>query len=218
MFNNALTYNLPDSDIYFMSETLLKIFNTKFVSSEWDLGETGNRNNNDSMESVSGKKRKASSIGNGGSPVLTPPKTETPMKGEALPPRSTPQQHHVSQAQTPITPVPYKPDVTPKSKPVPAPSPPPHEMTFEEKKDLGEKMNRLNPHQLAKVVHIIHNSKPDAANKSAESDDIEIDMNDLDQATLHQLEKYVNDCLDINQDRGDRISKKHKKMKHKKDE
>jgi len=70
-------------------------------------------------------------------------------------------------------------------------------MSFEEKKRLGESMNQLNSDQLIKAIEIITESKKIAEkNKDNEDDEtIDIDMNDVDEATLRKLERYVFSCL-----------------------
>jgi len=71
------------------------------------------------------------------------------------------------------------------------------EMTFEEKKELGKKINLLSPPHLAKVVEIIKNAL--AADEEWENqDDIEVDMNDLSPETLMALDDFVNSNLDPN--------------------
>eukprot|EP01113_Clastostelium_recurvatum_P019004 TRINITY_DN2240_c0_g2_i1.p1 TRINITY_DN2240_c0_g2~~TRINITY_DN2240_c0_g2_i1.p1 ORF type:complete len:702 (+),score=189.20 TRINITY_DN2240_c0_g2_i1:157-2262(+) len=78
------------------------------------------------------------------------------------------------------------------------------EMTFDEKKLLGEKMNQLTADQLARVVAIISENRPSGV--AGNDEDIEIDMNDLDAGTLRKLEGFVDSCLP----EGKKKSKKHR--------
>mmetsp|Transcript_14412 Transcript_14412/g.18883 ORF Transcript_14412/g.18883 Transcript_14412/m.18883 type:complete len:946 (-) Transcript_14412:444-3281(-) len=66
-------------------------------------------------------------------------------------------------------------------------------MTFHEKRALSENINKLAPEKLARVVQIIQESIP--LEERSEDDEIEIDIDSLDQATLRRLEVYVKQSL-----------------------
>jgi len=65
-------------------------------------------------------------------------------------------------------------------------------MTFEEKKNLSMRINKLPPEKLGKVVEIINESIEVKADPEAE---IEIDIDILDPVALRKLERYVNSVL-----------------------
>mmetsp|Transcript_13663 Transcript_13663/g.47400 ORF Transcript_13663/g.47400 Transcript_13663/m.47400 type:complete len:515 (-) Transcript_13663:7-1551(-) len=69
-------------------------------------------------------------------------------------------------------------------------------MTFEEKRTLRLNINKLEPDKLGKVVEII---KKRMSNIVGNSEEIEIDMDMLDNATLRELERYVNECFNPKQ-------------------
>jgi acetylornithine deacetylase/succinyl-diaminopimelate desuccinylase-like protein len=65
-------------------------------------------------------------------------------------------------------------------------------MTFEEKRSLSLNINKLPHEKLGKVVEIIKRRR---SNVVGNSEEIEIDIDMLDNATLKELDKYVKDCL-----------------------
>eukprot|EP01098_Paradermamoeba_levis_P008621 TRINITY_DN3570_c0_g1_i1.p1 TRINITY_DN3570_c0_g1~~TRINITY_DN3570_c0_g1_i1.p1 ORF type:complete len:275 (+),score=40.23 TRINITY_DN3570_c0_g1_i1:332-1156(+) len=67
-------------------------------------------------------------------------------------------------------------------------------MTFEEKKRLGDDINKLPSDKLGRVVQIIHERIPHLAKNTA-PDEIEIDFDVLDTGTLRALERYVKSVL-----------------------
>lgn len=62
-------------------------------------------------------------------------------------------------------------------------------MSFEEKANLSTAINTLEPNHLGKVVQIIQAAMPHLAKNSP--DEIEIDIDSLDAATLRKLETFV---------------------------
>mmetsp|Transcript_13233 Transcript_13233/g.20784 ORF Transcript_13233/g.20784 Transcript_13233/m.20784 type:complete len:506 (+) Transcript_13233:221-1738(+) len=66
------------------------------------------------------------------------------------------------------------------------------QMSFEEKRSLSLNINKLDNDKLGKVVEIIKKRKSSVV---GDSDEIEIDIDSLDNATLRELERYVDDCL-----------------------
>jgi hypothetical protein len=63
-------------------------------------------------------------------------------------------------------------------------------MTFEEKRKLSLNINKLSHEKLAKVVEIIKKKK-----KVDDGEEIEIDIDSLGEATLRELDTYVQACL-----------------------
>jgi len=75
--------------------------------------------------------------------------------------------------------------------PQPAAAP---ELTRDEKRILGERIQSLQNEQLERVLEIMASS----ANRSQmddAGDEVEIDMEDLDTATLRRLQAYVDQCF-----------------------
>ena len=66
-------------------------------------------------------------------------------------------------------------------------------MTFEEKRELSLSINNLPTDKLGTVVNIIHSRIPELQGSNPE--EIEIDIDSLDPATLRELEKYVKSAL-----------------------
>lgn len=62
-----------------------------------------------------------------------------------------------------------------------------------EKRQLSLNINKLDEDKLGKVVEIIKKRKSNIMGK--DSEEIEIDIDSLDNATLRELEKYVDECL-----------------------
>jgi len=215
VFDNATAYNRPDSDIHLMSIHLLNQFHTKLGEVAWE------RPGSNGVDATppSGKKRKSGSIQSPSIDSATKSSAHA-HKAEGLRQENPRIDSHALAPKQEFAPVAGAEHLEAEVK---------ERMTFEEKRILGEKMNQLKNDQLAKVVQIINSSKPDATNKSAD-DDIEIDMNDLDERTLRQLERYVNLCLDsndtaeadfqtqISKHQSDTMYRKSKKSKHRKDE
>ncbi|KAI8360044.1 Bromodomain-containing protein [Mortierella sp. GBAus27b] len=63
-------------------------------------------------------------------------------------------------------------------------------ITFEQKKELSERINDFEGDQLATVVQIIHDSMP-SLRESGGQEEIELDMDSLDPKTLYRLYQYV---------------------------
>jgi len=66
-------------------------------------------------------------------------------------------------------------------------------MTYEEKCELSENINKLPGPKLGRVVQIIKEHMPNL--KQSDPDEIEIDIDALDNSTLRHLESYVKSCL-----------------------
>jgi len=69
-------------------------------------------------------------------------------------------------------------------------------LTFDEKETLSNDINALPPDKLAHVVKLVQESMPLAGRHS--DDEIEVDIEALDNETLHKLQKYVKISLGKN--------------------
>mmetsp|Transcript_62736 Transcript_62736/g.91966 ORF Transcript_62736/g.91966 Transcript_62736/m.91966 type:complete len:239 (+) Transcript_62736:196-912(+) len=69
-------------------------------------------------------------------------------------------------------------------------------MTYEEKRELSANMNKLPGKKLGSVVQIIHDRNHKILQPNAEDpDEIEIDIDKIDDATLRYLDTFVKDAL-----------------------
>ncbi|KAF7730999.1 hypothetical protein EC973_001045 [Apophysomyces ossiformis] len=62
------------------------------------------------------------------------------------------------------------------------------DFSFEQKKELSEKINNLSSNRMNTVLQIIQSSMP---NLDKDQDEIELDIDSLDRATLHRLHDFV---------------------------
>eukprot|EP00026_Physarum_polycephalum_P002433 Phypoly_transcript_02439.p1 GENE.Phypoly_transcript_02439~~Phypoly_transcript_02439.p1 ORF type:complete len:769 (+),score=192.19 Phypoly_transcript_02439:134-2440(+) len=178
VFMNALTFNQPGYEIYKMSETLLKIFNDKFIKTNWETTANGDSYHDSPSPSTPTHAH----------PSQTKPKRrsstfQTPTAPPAHHARAG-NGHNSSPSPSPPPSPPAK-HQTPREK---APPPPEEDMSYEDKKELGNKMHRLEQHQLSHVIQIL-------GAKTQSDDDIEIDLDDVPADKLRILDKYVNECL-----------------------
>jgi hypothetical protein len=69
-------------------------------------------------------------------------------------------------------------------------------MSYEEKRELSANMNKLPGKKLGSVVQIIHDRNPKILQQNAEDpDEIEIDIDKIDAATLRYLDSFVKEAL-----------------------
>jgi len=172
VFNNAIKYNPPGSDICLMVDQLKKFFDAKWSGTKF--GRASPASPSSSTPAVPVEKAKT--------PKSTP--TSTPSKSASQTPQSAPQQRKRKTEEESSS----RTETKPKS----SPSLP---MSFEEKKLLGEKINVLPQKQLGTVVDIIRRAISSINDQLAVEENIEIDMEELDNNTLRRLEKFVNQCL-----------------------
>eukprot|EP00708_Paratrimastix_pyriformis_P002226 GAFH01000968.1.p1 GENE.GAFH01000968.1~~GAFH01000968.1.p1 ORF type:complete len:298 (+),score=75.15 GAFH01000968.1:1252-2145(+) len=66
-------------------------------------------------------------------------------------------------------------------------------MSYEEKKQLSTNINKLPESRLGKVLDIIKAHMPPSS--TDDGDEFEVDIDSLDAPTLHQLARYVNQCI-----------------------
>lgn len=215
VFQNALTYNPPGTEVAGMAERLKTLFETRLSNCSFD------------------KSGKSSSV----SPTSHKPKHIIPQTSQTVTPAHSPSPPSSSSAPilppkvisgTPITSVSAISGASSKKRKA-EPSkthstsnqsaPPPrntlkpssngnvkrpvkteyHPMTFEEKKRLGEKMNELTSNQLMEAIEIITETKT-LLTKADDEDTLDIDMSEVDDPTLRRLEAYILRSLAENED------------------
>jgi len=186
IFTNSLTYNQPGSDICKMAKALQSLTKKKFSNLKFSNGSNASVGTAHSDKTAAPSASRKKSIVSPNSSTLAKDKKRKQRDDE---------QEEVSDSTVSET-VSTKLKVSKKSVP----------MTFEEKKDLGQKINILTSNQLAEVVEILRESLSLDSEKM--QDVIEVDMNDLDVATLRRLEWYVNNC---GKNKTDEARKKNKK-------
>jgi hypothetical protein len=175
VFNNAIRYNPPGSDICVMVETLKKFFDSKWSAAKFGAAAPSSPASN-TTPAVPVEKSKSAKP----TPTSTPTKSaqasqsaqlQKKRKSEAEDAGSRTENKHKSASTNAAT------------------------MTFEEKKVLGEKINVLPQKELGKVVEIIRRAISSIDDQLAVEENIEIDMEELDNATLRRLERFVNQSL-----------------------
>ncbi|KAH3745339.1 sister chromatid cohesion protein PDS5 [Pelomyxa schiedti] len=116
------------------------------------------------------------------------PQTQTPPRSQGSQQTSSNRKRKssTSQATTPKTSAQPAEIASEYPEPIPEVKP----MTIDEKRILGEQMSLLNYTQLAKVVEIAH-----LPPHQADGQDIELDLMDFDDATLRDLERFVQSCI-----------------------
>ncbi|KAJ3211677.1 hypothetical protein HDU67_004356 [Dinochytrium kinnereticum] len=65
------------------------------------------------------------------------------------------------------------------------------EVTYDQKRELSEKINDLSPDKLETVYEIIRSGLPNLDTQSAGQEEIELDIDSLDKSTLYKLYKFV---------------------------
>lgn len=178
VFNNANKYNPPGSDICLMVDQLKKYFDLQWAGIKF--GSAGPTSPASSTPAVPSDKVRPKTPSTSSS--STPSKTPQPQSQTS----ATNQKKRKSEVE----------ETTPRSEnktKSSADSMVP--MSFEEKKLLGGKINRLPQNQLGKVVDIIRKAISSIDNQLAVEENIEIDMEELDIGTLRRLEKFVNHSL-----------------------
>jgi len=216
VFTNALTYNQPGSSISIMSEALAKLFEDKFGNTVFErVDQTA-----PPIIPKEEKKEKPEKVEKKTAPPKiakeTKEKTHTSRKrkqnnvqssnnGITNQNQNQSSNQNASQNNAPNKEVVDRhPQVTSPNLPSPSASSPntvslsnkngvasdspPKMMSLAEKQKLGERMNSLTTDQLHEVVRIIDP-------KLTSQEDVEIDMNDIEPATLRKMEAYVNSCL-----------------------
>ena len=66
--------------------------------------------------------------------------------------------------------------------------------TFKEKMDFGEKVYRVTPQQLGRVVQVLDEKCADCIDKSV-SDELAISIDEIPADVFHDLHKYLQSCL-----------------------
>jgi hypothetical protein len=191
VFNNAMTYNHPGSTIYIWADQLREIFNSKWTKVNW-----GSRPANLPVP-VQVPFQSAPPLP-AAAPV--PPVKKEPPGRPGPAPKATGQKRRDS--ATPDTTAAATLSAEEKLKkrkvesaPAGQPEQKAHrELSLVEKQRLGDAINSLDANDLTQVVNIINMQKFENSTNQPDSEDIEIDMNDLDPDTLWKLNEFVKQC------------------------
>ncbi|XP_071740277.1 uncharacterized protein [Rutidosis leptorrhynchoides] len=161
-FYNAMTYNPKGQDVHVMAETLLNIFEERWVviESDWKHGMTYDA----------------------GTPTPTSKKTHQfrtldRSQSMALPFMAKPKP--ATFAPVTRTPVPKKPKAKDLNK---------RDMTYEEKQKLSANLLSLSSEKLDNIVQIINKGN---TTLSQNDDEIEVDIDSVDVETLWELDRFV---------------------------
>ncbi|KAG2373562.1 hypothetical protein C9374_012025 [Naegleria lovaniensis] len=202
IWSNCFTYNPLDSDVCNMAKELERFFNEKY---EKLIGQVG-------VDTPLEITTPTQSIGLEEVPFVTTPSTVKKGRGRKkkslteTTPSAAVSSTAASTATMPSEQVTTPREVTPsksksstksksktksssKSKSKSKKSSEP-EMTYEDKKELSANIGKLDGVKLAEVVRIIQRMAPTASSKANETE-IEIDLNQLDNATLVELNNFV---------------------------
>lgn len=217
-FTNALAYNPKGQDVYKMAEKLLSQFDVWFgpilkrfeaqqgsssrlpvVVSELNQRVSENARRGTEQISIAKKLDSLKPL-----PTLPPPVVELPRVPSPAKPPSPPPPQPVSKVETPPPPQPPQPvnqveaplevgEATTKGRkgklPKPkAKDPNKREMTMEEKAKLGVNLQELPPEKLGQLIQIL---KKRTTNLPQDGDEIELDIEELDNETLWELDRFV---------------------------
>jgi len=186
VFQNALTYNPKGSAVALWAEQLREKFEQRVAATTFEKTGPASKapkqpkaatSKSPNIGGVGAKKRKADM-----------PPLETHSTGNSA---VVPNGQHGSK----------RPHSTPPAPAVPTqPIKQENSLTFEEKKRIGEAMNKLDSDQLIKAIEIISESNKLSEKGGIDNEDdetIDIDMSEVDDATLRKLERFIDKCLSI---------------------
>lgn len=179
VFQNALTYNPKGSTVANWAENLKEKFEQRMAQTSWEKG------------TAVGKMSKVKTPPSQKSPNIPVVPTTKKRKADSdvtsgnLPASGT----NGNKRQLSNTPT--------AAKAPPVKKEPESSFTFEEKKKIGESMNKLTSEQLLRAVEIISESKKysDKQLDNDEDETIYIDMNEVDDGTLRKLARFISSCL-----------------------
>lgn len=193
VWSNAQTYNPPGSDIYIMSQRLSDFFESKFKRiAEKQKKEAQREREKAKAKALAQQHHTHAPKTTQHTPIL-PSVAAASFVGLDL----------INELKRSVDAV--REEIRQFKETKRAPPPPPKRpvvkakfdenrpMTKEEKRALSIAINELASQHLGMVVQIIHQRMPALA-KNAASDEIEIDIDNLDTPTLRHLENYVKTC------------------------
>ncbi|CAN4083106.1 unnamed protein product [Withania somnifera] len=195
-FNNAMTYNPKGQDVHIMAEEFLGLFEEMFKPA---------------YQKYEAEHHKVAAImqvnhqKNLSRPALIPPPNDlheplpVARKSDSVRSQST-VLNQVQSLNAPVAPFfatptvksPPQPVITPSSAKMPKPKvqdPNKRLMTFEEKAKLGESLQDLPIEKMDHIVQIVKRKTP---NLTQEGDEVELDFEIIDNETLWELDRYVN--------------------------
>ncbi|XP_073273053.1 transcription factor GTE4-like [Primulina huaijiensis] len=173
-FQNAMTYNPKEQDVYVMAEQLAQLFEDKWVLIEADYMRELKLAVDFDVGSPAPIPRKASQQSK-----LAPDKKRTLDRSESITYSAEPKRKRVNAAQSGKVTTPKKPKAKDPNK---------REMTYDEKQKLSINLQSLPSEKLENVVHIIRKRNPSV---SQQDDEIEVDIDCVDTETLWELDRFI---------------------------
>ncbi|KAL2496820.1 Transcription factor GTE4 [Forsythia ovata] len=173
-FQNAMTYNPKEQDVYMMAEQLSKIFEDKWASIEADYMRELKLSVDVEVGSSTPTSRKA--------PPQSRPFPDTRRvldRSESMTHPIDPQRRSTNLVQSGRISAAKKPKAKDPNK---------REMTFEEKQKLSINLQSLPSEKLENVVQIIKKRNPAL---SQCDDEIEVDIDSVDTETLWELDRFI---------------------------
>ena len=183
VFNNCYTYNAAGTDIVAMCRMAETLFNQKMAAKPIFSAYGGEGSDEDDFSDSEMNERYA---------ILQQQLESIKQEMEAIQRKRRGRASRPKRESLPPAAYVETPKMTPSAKP-PRVKKEVKQMSFEEKKQLSIDINQLSADKLGRVVEIIHASMPHLKD-SAETDEIELDIDSLDAKTLNQLADYVMEC------------------------
>ncbi|XP_073141440.1 transcription factor GTE4-like isoform X2 [Henckelia pumila] len=173
-FQNAMTYNPKEQDVYVMAQQLAQVFEEKWTLIEADCTRELKLAVDFDVGSPTTTSRKAPQQSK-----LAPDKKKTLDRSESTTYSAEPKRKLVNAAQSGKVTTPKKPKAKDLNK---------REMTYDEKQKLSINLQSLPSEKLENVVHIIRKRNPSV---SQQDDEIEVDIDCVDTETLWELDRFI---------------------------
>ncbi|KZV27265.1 hypothetical protein F511_04718 [Dorcoceras hygrometricum] len=172
-FQNAMTYNPKEQDVYVMAQQLSQLFEDKWTLIEADYKRELKLAVDFDVGYPIPTSRKAPQS------KLAPDKKKTIDRSESMTKSVEPKRKLVNTAQSGKLTTPKKPKAKDPNK---------REMTYDEKQKLSINLQSLPSEKLENVVHIIRKRNPSV---SQQDDEIEVDIDCVDTETLWELDRFI---------------------------
>ncbi|KAG8386819.1 hypothetical protein BUALT_Bualt03G0188500 [Buddleja alternifolia] len=173
-FQNAMTYNPKEQDVYVMAEQLSKMFEEKWAPIEADYMRELKSSVDFDLGSPKPTSRKATP-----KPRARPVMEKSIDRSESMTYSVDPKRKNMSIVQPGKVHLPKKPKAKDPNK---------REMTYDEKQKLSINLQNLPSEKLENVVQIIKKRNPSV---SQQDDEIEVDIDSFDTETLWELDRFI---------------------------
>eukprot|EP01092_Planopodium_desertum_P006009 TRINITY_DN248_c0_g2_i1.p1 TRINITY_DN248_c0_g2~~TRINITY_DN248_c0_g2_i1.p1 ORF type:complete len:392 (+),score=-4.98 TRINITY_DN248_c0_g2_i1:53-1177(+) len=175
VFSNACTYNNPDSDVYMMAKALQEFFDKEYEKAISRI----DPNVAVMHEKMTTLQKKMHSMQQELRRLKRQKARQSAQEAQTTDSGAAPKKKKPAKRRSSRSRVVYNEDKRP--------------MSFDEKRKLSMSIKSLPPESLGSVIQIIHDRMPTLAKQSP--DEIEIDIDALDAATLRTLERFIRNTL-----------------------